>query len=79
MSSCAGAASRFGDRLRRDQVLSGGGRGGAQRAYPDVRESQVSGEPYERWGAVAVAEFVPTSRHAVDSAMLAVRCHAALK
>jgi len=28
-------------------------------APPDVRESRVSGEPHERWGAVAVAEFVP--------------------
>jgi long-chain acyl-CoA synthetase len=28
-------------------------------AHPDVRESRVSGEPHERWGAVAVAELVP--------------------
>jgi acyl-CoA synthetase (AMP-forming)/AMP-acid ligase II len=27
-------------------------------AHPAVRESRVSGEPHERWGAVAVAEFV---------------------
>jgi len=27
-------------------------------AHPDVRESRVSGLPHERWGAVAVAEFV---------------------
>jgi long-chain acyl-CoA synthetase len=28
-------------------------------AHPDVRESRVRGLPHERWGAVAVAEFVP--------------------
>jgi 3-oxocholest-4-en-26-oate---CoA ligase len=27
-------------------------------AHPAVRESRVSGEAHERWGAVAVAEFV---------------------
>ena len=27
-------------------------------AHPAVRESRVSGLPHERWGAVAVAEFV---------------------
>ena len=27
-------------------------------AHPAVRESRVSAEPHERWGAVAVAEIV---------------------
>jgi long-chain acyl-CoA synthetase len=27
-------------------------------AHPDVHESPISGEPHERWDAVAVADFV---------------------
>jgi hypothetical protein len=37
-----------------------------------VRESRVSGEPHERWGAVAVAEFVA---HAVATPPTAAVLH----
>jgi acyl-CoA synthetase (AMP-forming)/AMP-acid ligase II len=35
-------------------------------AHPDVRESRVSGEPHERWGAVAVGIHRARRRKTTD-------------